>query len=64
VIVIVVAVGEVVMVVVVVVIGVEIVVVVVELIDDHVRFGTYHRLDFGHQYCETFFRSLEPYDPK
>ena len=30
-------------------VGVEVVVVVVMLIDDHVRFDTYHRLDFGHQ---------------
>ena len=38
-----------VMVVVVVVVGVEGVVVELELIDDYVRFGTYHQLDFNHQ---------------
>ena len=44
------AIGDVVVVVVVVVVGVKVVVVVVveiELIDDHVRFGMYQRLDVG-----------------
>ena len=42
-----------VVVVVAVIVGVAVIVVVVimevELVDDHVRFGTYHRLDFDHQ---------------
>ena len=37
-----------------VIVGLEVIVVVlvvkVELIDDHVRFGTYHLLNFGHQF--------------
>jgi len=28
----------------------EVVVLVVDSIGDHIHFGTYHRLDFGHQY--------------
>ena len=49
VVVVVVVVGEVVIVVVVVVVGIGMVVVLAELIDDHVRFDLYHRLDFDHQ---------------
>jgi len=56
--VVVVAAGDVVVVDVVVVIGVKVVVVEVELIDDHICFGAYHRLNFSHQSSETTSRSI------